>query len=160
MRLALCALTLAPTLARSHSPQAVAKYNRTEAPEVLQTARKALCLSEAAGAQVHAAVYDAQLDLLLDDTKSTLDEADMEILGELEGMLQVRSASAALRRRTEPLYQQTASAALAAIFDAPTDGNAISLWGKVRDPTRQSATSPRRVRSPCRHAATEVPPRA
>ena len=39
MRLALRALTLAPTLARSHSPQAVAKYNRTEAPEVLQTAR-------------------------------------------------------------------------------------------------------------------------
>ena len=111
--------------------QAVAKYNRTEAPEVLQTARKALCLSEAAGAQVHAAVYDAQLDLLLDDTKATLDEADMEILGELEGMLQVRGASAALRRRTEPLYQQTASAALAAIFDAPADGNAISLWGNL-----------------------------
>ena len=69
--------------------QAVAKYNRTEAPQVLQTARKALCLSEAAGAVVHAAVYDAQLDLLLDDASAGLSEDDMEVLGELEGMLQV-----------------------------------------------------------------------
>ena len=96
--------------------RAVGKYNRTEAPIVLQTARKALCLSEAAGEQVHAAVYDAQLALLLDDEKSSLSEDDMELLGELEGMLQVRGASAALRRRTEPLFQAMASDALTAAF--------------------------------------------
>ena len=82
--------------------RAVGKYNRTEAPIVLQTARKALCLSEAAGEQVHAAVYDAQLALLLDDEKSSLSEDDMELLGELEGMLQVRGASAASNRLRDP----------------------------------------------------------
>lgn len=57
--------------------------------QVLQTARKALCLSEAAGAQVHAAVYEAQLALLLDqsDADAKLGEDDLEILGELEGMV-------------------------------------------------------------------------
>ena len=82
---------------RSAVLQAVAKYNRTEAPEVLQTARKALCLSEAAGAQVHAAVYDAQLELLLDDSAASLSEMDMDLLGELEGMLQARRQHVRMR---------------------------------------------------------------
>ena len=59
-------------------------------------------------------MYDAQLALLLEDDAASLGEADMELLGELEGMLQVRGAAAALRRRTEPLYQQAAAEALAA----------------------------------------------
>ena len=42
---------------------AVGKYNSTEAPMVLGTARKALCLSEQAAAKVHAEIYDAQLQV-------------------------------------------------------------------------------------------------
>jgi len=111
--------------------RAVAKYNRTEAPVVLQTARKALCLSDAVGADVHAAVYDAQLNLLLEGETPALTVDDMELLGELEGMLQARGAAAALRRRTEPLYQEAAASALAAVFAAPADGAPVSVWGRL-----------------------------
>lgn len=117
--------------------QAVGKYNSTVAPEVLQTARKALCLSEAAAASVHAAVYDAQLAVLLadGDDDATLADEDMELLGELEGMLQVRGAASALRRRTEPLYELAAQAAVAKAFaagdDAPASRNAVAMWGAL-----------------------------
>ena len=139
--------------------RAVGKYNRTEAPIVLQTARKALCLSEAAGEQVHAAVYDAQLALLLDDEKSSLSEDDMELLGELEGMLQVRGASAALRRRTEPLFQAMASDALTAAFSG-AGKSAIATWGSlaVRQQELQLSTETAKAALICesRRLASEV----
>ena len=113
--------------------QAVGKYNRTEAPEVLQTVRQALCLTEAAASQVHTEIYNAQLSVLLneDGGEATLGEEEMELLGELEGMLQVRGAAGALRRLTEPLYNQDAAAAVAAAFDSGGAESPISMWGKL-----------------------------
>lgn len=114
--------------------QAVGKYNSTEAPEVLATARTALCLTEAAASQVHAAVYDAQLAVLLDadGEAAVLGEEEMELLGELEGMLQVRGAESALRRKTEPLYQLEAErAAQLAFADDAEARNPVAMWGKL-----------------------------
>lgn len=77
-------------------------------------------------------MYDAQLALLLDDEASSgLSNEDMEILGELEGMLQVRGAAAALQRRTEPLYRELAAEALAAAFESPEQETPTSLMGKL-----------------------------
>lgn len=114
---------------------------------MLQTARKALCLSEGAGDEVHARVYEAQLDLLLDDEDGGggLSADGMEILGELEGMLQVRGAQAALRKRTEPLYSADAAKALEEVLASGGAAGGItpvSLWGKLA--VRQQALQARR----------------
>ena len=45
--------------------------------------------------------------------------------------MQVRGASAAVRRRTEPLYQSTAKEALSAAFSGAEDARAITVWGRL-----------------------------
>jgi hypothetical protein len=125
---------LAMPIYRKAVAKAVGKYNRTQAPEVLLTARRALQLSDAAADAVHASVYEAQLSVLLGDDDSSLGEEEMEILGELEGVLQVRGAAAALRCRTEPLYESLAQATLAAAFGASEGDDArraVSVWGRL-----------------------------
>jgi len=114
--------------------RACGKYNRTTAPDVLLTARKALCLTPEAAQQVHTEMFEAQLAMLLPDDDSTpsLGEEEMELLGELEGILQVRGAGAALRKRTEPLYRAAAAAALDAVLEGgPSVERPVSVWGRL-----------------------------
>uniref|UniRef100_A0A7S4B3T7 Uncharacterized protein n=1 Tax=Chrysotila carterae TaxID=13221 RepID=A0A7S4B3T7_CHRCT len=94
--------------------QAVGKYNRTETPGVLQTVRRSLCLPDAVAQEVHNSLYDAQLSLLLpsDSDDARLTEEMMTLLGELEGILQIRSANRRLQARTLPIYRQTVVKAL------------------------------------------------
>ena len=112
--------------------RAVGKYNRTEAPEKLRTARGALCLSEQAAAAVHAEIYDAQLRVLLPDGSARLDEAAMELLGELEGILQVRSASTRLQAVTQPLFVEALKTTLEQAYDSmATKPSAVRVWGTL-----------------------------
>lgn len=110
---------------------AVGKYNRTETPEVLQAIRQALCLSEGAAQTVHTALYDAQLRLNLpDEPGAKLTEESQMLLGELEGVLQVRGAVRRLQARTVPLYRSTAKDALTTALQSPIDAtSAASVWG-------------------------------
>jgi len=108
---------------------AVGKYNRTEAPAVLQTARKALALSERAAASVHTEIYDAQLRVLLPDESAKLDEEAMSLLGELEGILQVRAAGSRLQAVTQPLFDVAAKEVLETAFEAP--GSPVAMWGQI-----------------------------
>ena len=72
--------------------QAVGKYNASDTPAVLEKVRHALCLAEQSSEQVHNAMYDAQLAMMLpadDDEESKFTDDKMQLLGELEGILQV-----------------------------------------------------------------------
>ena len=64
--------------------------------------RGALCLADQASEQVHNAMYDAQLAMMLpadDEEESKFTDDKMQLLGELEGILQARSPSPFARRR-------------------------------------------------------------
>ena len=81
--------------------------------------------------QVHADVYDAQLAMLLSQDNPKLAEEDLELLGELEGILEVRGAATALRRRTAPIFEQAAKEALQGVFENPESVRPVSLWGQI-----------------------------
>jgi len=109
---------------------AVGKYNRTQTPDVLQRVREALCLTEQAAQAVHAQIYDAQLQVLLpEEEDSKLTEESMALLGELEGMLQVRSASGRLLSRTLPLFRETCKAKLSEAYGAAGSASPVGVWG-------------------------------
>ena len=122
-------------LYRKAVTRAVGKYNRTETPEVLAVARSALSLSEQAARSVHSEIYDAQLSLLLPDSAegdaAALTEESMELLGELEGMLQVRSAAGRLEARTLPLFRAAVSASLGSAYAEGDGVTPIGAWGKI-----------------------------
>lgn len=102
---------LSAPLYKSALGQALGKYNRTEMPGVLQTVRRALNLSEAAAQAVHNDVYDSQLALILPTGSRTavFDDESKELLSELEGGLQLRSAAQRVQARTVPLYRLAAA---------------------------------------------------
>jgi hypothetical protein len=148
--------------------QTVGKYNRTEAPAVMQRVRKALSLTDGAAQQVrrdrdlhsisatftydgghfpqvHHSLYDANLGSLLPEQSKgegsppKLTEETMALLGELEGILQVRSPLRRLQSRTVPLYRAhvraTLKRALQACVDdgdkVSTSNNPLSVWGQL-----------------------------
>ncbi|KAL1523218.1 hypothetical protein AB1Y20_018170 [Prymnesium parvum] len=111
--------------------QAVSKYNRTETPEVLQTVRRALSMSDGAAQAVHNAMYDAQLQMLLPDDSAKLTDEATKILGELEGILQIRSAVRRLQARTVPLYRDAARASLEEVFRSDAAVAASTVWGRL-----------------------------
>ena len=125
---------LSTPLYKAAVTQAVGKYNRTETPEKLQTVQRALCLSEVASQQVHNAMYDEQLAMLLPDSSETkLTKETMALLGELEGVLQVRSAGARLQTRTVPLYRAAVREALEKVLSnqGESDAKSVSVWGTL-----------------------------
>ena len=122
---------LSAPLYRAAVTQAVGTYNRTEAPAMLQTVRRALCLSEPSAQDVHAAMYEAQLRSLLPaGSDAKLDDETALVLGELEGILQIRSAGERVMARTVPLYRSAVSDALAAALN---DGAAdpAAVWASL-----------------------------
>lgn len=123
---------LSTPLYKAAVTQAVGKYNRTETPEKLQTVQRALCLSEVASQRVHNAMYDEQLAMLLPDSSGTkLTTETMALLGELEGVLQVRSAGARLQTRTVPLYRAAVREALERVLSGESDTKSVSVWGAL-----------------------------
>jgi len=133
---------LSTPLYKAALAQAVGKYNRTETPEVLQTVRKALCLTDGAAERVHNAMYDAQLSIILpaDDPSAKLTEEDMALLGELEGILQIRNSASRLQARTVPMYRAIVAEALekGLLSDPPS---ATSLWGGLALRTQELVLS-------------------
>mmetsp|Transcript_1574 Transcript_1574/g.4005 ORF Transcript_1574/g.4005 Transcript_1574/m.4005 type:complete len:762 (+) Transcript_1574:39-2324(+) len=121
---------LSAPLYKSALGQALARYNRTEMPTVLQTVRRALNLTEEAAQAVHNDVYDSQLKLILPDGSRTavFDEEAKELLSELEGGLQIRSAAQRVQARTVPLYRLAA----AELLTQPTSlSNPNAAWAEL-----------------------------
>ena len=107
----------------------VAKYNSTDAPEVLETIRRALSLSEETAQGIHTGIYDSQLELVVGgEEKMSISEESMALLGELEGILQIRGAGARIMERTLPVY---ASAAAEALRQAGTGASVPTVWGDL-----------------------------
>lgn len=120
--------------------KAVGKYNATETPMVLQKVRGALCLTNDATEEVHNMMYDAQLALMLpsDDPDSKLTEEKMRLLGELEGILQVRSAGMRLQGRALPIFRAAVERELEAALEEEEEEEAATggmAWARLA--TRQ-----------------------
>ena len=115
-------------------------YNASDTPAVLEKVRGALCLAEQSSEQVHNAMYDAQLAMMLpadDDEESKFTDDKMQLLGELEGILQVRSAQSRVQAHTMPLFRTTVVAALDKIMAGTggEDATPGAVWARLA--TRQ-----------------------
>eukprot|EP00316_Scyphosphaera_apsteinii_P019981 CAMPEP_0119302848 /NCGR_PEP_ID=MMETSP1333-20130426/4372_1 /TAXON_ID=418940 /ORGANISM="Scyphosphaera apsteinii, Strain RCC1455" /LENGTH=630 /DNA_ID=CAMNT_0007305327 /DNA_START=240 /DNA_END=2132 /DNA_ORIENTATION=+ len=121
---------LSAPLYASAVTQSIVKYNRTQVPQVLQTIRKTLKLDDTGSQEVHNAIYEAQLSLLLPagSRDSKITESTQQVLGNLEGILQIRAASSMLQSRTVPLYQQAVIEALDSL-DSLNGSSFASIWG-------------------------------
>lgn len=75
-------------------------------------------------------MYDAQLAMMLpNDGASKLDEDKMALLGELEGILQVRGAGSRLQAHAVPIFRADVVAALEDAMD--NGGAAPALWAQL-----------------------------
>ena len=119
---------LSSPLYRKAVSRAVAKFNLTEAPDVLQKARATLQLGEDSSARIHSQMYDAQLGMLLEGDGAGLDDSALALLGELEAMLQLRGSSGLMQARTVPMYRAAAASELRALLDGKTGA---SVWGSM-----------------------------
>lgn len=131
---------LSTPLYRNAITQAVGKYNASDTPAVLEKVRHALCLAEQSSEQVHNAMYDAQLAMMLpadDDEESKFTDDKMQLLGELEGILQVRSAQSRVQAHTMPLFRAAVVTALeGALADSGgEDATPGAVWARLA--TRQ-----------------------
>ena len=102
--------------------------------------RGALCLADQASEQVHNAMYDAQLAMMLpadDDEESKFTDDKMQLLGELEGILQVRSAQSRVQAHTIPLFRSSVVGALEEVIagTAGEDATPAAVWARLA--TRQ-----------------------
>ena len=131
---------LSTPLYRNAITQAVGKYNASDTPAVLEKVRGALCLAEQSSEQVHNAMYDAQLAMMLpadDEEESKFTDDKMQLLGELEGILQVRSAQSRVQAHTMPLFRTAVVAALDTIMAGTggEDATPGAVWARLA--TRQ-----------------------
>jgi len=131
---------LSTPLYRNAITQAVGKYNASDTPAVLEKVRGALCLAEQSSEQVHNAMYDAQLAMMLpadDEEESKFTDDKMQLLGELEGILQVRSAQSRVQAHTMPLFRSSVVAALDNIMAGTggEDATPGAVWARLA--TRQ-----------------------
>ena len=154
---------LSSPLYRKAVSRAVAKFNLTEAPDVLQKARATLQLGEDSSARIHSQMYDAQLGMLLEGDGAGLDDSALALLGELEAMLQLRGSSGLMQARTVPMYRAAAASELRALLDGKTwrrrcggRWRCASSSSRCRRTARSPSSSRRRAAS---RSSSSPPPR-